>query len=95
MRKRPKRINVRRTPKARAFIFLKHYIMITKDKTKAQAIVKEQMQVIKELQKANKHLANALDLETKCKNQVYYFILGSPYFYEYVEYHKANPIEKF
>ncbi|WP_262503158.1 hypothetical protein [Pedobacter yonginense] len=40
-----------------------------KDKMKAQAIIREQMQAIKELQKANKHLSKVLDLETKCKNK--------------------------
>jgi hypothetical protein len=55
-------------------------------------IEKVQSEIINRLNKSNDTLKKDLDLEMRCKNQAYYFILNNGYFEDFREYSKKNAI---
>ena len=55
--------------------------------------LKEQMKTIDGLTKRNNQLSEDFEVEKKCKNQAYFFILENGYFNEYVNYTKSNPVQ--
>ncbi|MBB1192604.1 hypothetical protein DNC80_02840 [Flavobacterium sp. SOK18b] len=55
-------------------------------------IVLAQFEVIESLNKSNNELKKAFDLEMRCKNQAYYFILSNGHFENYSKYNEKNPV---
>lgn len=55
-------------------------------------IEKVQSKKINSLTKTNNTLKKDLDLEMRCKNQAYYFILNNGHFEDFREYSKKNAI---
>jgi hypothetical protein len=55
-------------------------------------VIMAQFEVIDNLTKINNNLNRAFELEKRCKNQAYYFILSNKHFDSFSKYNEKNPM---